>query len=237
MGLSAKLDPIGFNRDLSATLAEVTSKQARSRILIETFEADLATADAINRAALGREAKRDITVDGRLGGAIASVRPDGTLIAEYRLITDALWAIWEMLVLNSPHGDATDTRPGHPGMYNASHVLLADDVPIAIHRGMEIPESASTFAFVNIQPYARKIERGSSSQSPGGVYQVVAALARSRFGNVAKITFGYRSITIGAVSAWSRRASARRLAQKRGGNPALHDDWLTRQPAVIIEPR
>ena len=49
--------------------------------------------------------------------------------------------------------------------------------------------TADEYVFINTVPYARKIERGSSSQAPDGVYQAVAMLARDRFGNVARITY------------------------------------------------
>ena len=90
---------------------------------------------------------------------------------------------------------------------------------------------------LNAQPYARKIERGQSDQAPDGVYEGVATLAKRRFGNVAFVGFGYRSFPGGAVGKWAQTASAARLVKKvRGGNPRTHEDWLTRQPAIIIDP-
>jgi len=74
--------------------------------------------------------------------------------------------------------------------------------------------------FLNIQPYARKIERGQSSQAPDGVYQAVATLAQRRFGNVAKITFSYRTAIGGAI-----------IGGRKGDRSDL------RNPAIIVSLR
>ncbi len=102
--------------------------------------------------------------------------------------------------------------------------------------GTEIPE-ASEYAFLNTQPYSRKIERGESPQAPEGVFQVVATLAQSRFGNIAKITFSYRAVMGGAIGAWAMTPSARSLAARSGSTGSSdikRTEWLTRSPAIII---
>lgn len=237
MAVSLRVEPVSLDRDLTEMLKEIVSPEARSSIIADVAREAIAEADAINLAALGRVPGRVITVDGRAGINLDQVKPDGSVQAEYRLIDDLLWWIAEQLEEHSPVGDAGDKRPGHPGLYRASHVLIADGRAVAIHRGEMIPD-AEDYAFVSVVPYARKIERGMSSQAPEGVYQTVATLARGRFGNLAKISFGYRAPEFGAISRWARIASARRLAKgTRGGNHALHDEWLRRQPAVIVEPR
>jgi hypothetical protein len=60
----------------------------------------------------------------------------------------------------------------HPGLYKRSHVLIADGV--AVDDGKIPPLAKTSDVRFNIQPYARKIERGLSPQRPDGVYQAVA---------------------------------------------------------------
>jgi hypothetical protein len=85
--------------------------------------------------------------------------------------------------------------------------------------------------FVNVQPYARKIERGESPSAPEGVYEAVATLARQRFGNVARIRFEYR-VPVGggtALEAWAGRTGQRRRAGRQRSS-----EWNRRQPAIVI---
>lgn len=72
---------------------------------------------------------------------------------------------------------------GPTGRYRRSHRLYADGREIDFDG--DIPP-ADQYVFVNTVPYARKIERGMSSQAPEGVYQVTAALARRQFSDVAR---------------------------------------------------
>jgi hypothetical protein len=89
--------------------------------------------------------------------------------------------------------------------------------------------------FINTQPYARKLEKGASSQAPDGVYQSVAVLASRRFGNIAKVRFGYRVPLFGSINAWADTASAARwAAAKSERRESLRAEWLRRQPAIII---
>ena len=92
-------------------------------------------------------------------------------------------------------------------------------------------------------PYARKLEgpggdyytsKYMSSQAPDGIFNVVHAVAKKRFGNQAKIDFTYRGITGGntAIDRWALgksianrirkgAAAARRQYQKDVRNPAI----------------
>jgi hypothetical protein len=159
-----------------------------------------------NTRVLGREADKTVYVDGRKGAPLTSVKPDGMVIAEWELFNDVLAYIGEQLVLNSPV---------LTGRYQDSHVLYCDGVEHDI-LSKRIP-LADEYAFVNLQPYARKIERGLSDQAPDGVYEAVAVLARRRFGNVAKISFSYRTAIGGAI-----------VGGKKG------DRSKQRNPAIIV---
>lgn len=228
MPVSTRLDPLGL--DIQVLLDEIEGPTLRSAALADAAREAIADADRTNEQALGRVPPRETFVDGRKTDDISSVRPDGVVSVEYDLIEDVFAWIGEQLVKHSPIGDASDRRPGHPGLYMASHVFFADGVEI--EPGAPVPV-AGEYVFTNIQPYARKIERGLSDQAPDGVYQSVAQLAQRRFGNIAQIRFSYRVPAFGAINEWAQRTAM--LSPGRRG--VQREEWLRRQPAVVIVPR
>ena len=223
MAISTRLQPLG--RDITLLFDEDLSPAARSRQLAEFAKQELADGQARNRAALGYVPKHETFVDQKRGAAVETVRPDGVIVYEFELLEVMLGEIAEMLIRHSPV---------RTGRYQSSHVLFADGVEVVPG---QIPPNASEYAFASMQPYARKIERGLSSQAPDGVYETVAVLSQRRFGNIARVRYGFRSVPEGAIGGWARSGTARALAKRiRGGNPAGHHEWLTRQPAVVITP-
>lgn len=215
-----------FDRDIELILSNDLSPKARSEKLALFAKQELGSAEARNQRALGYVPPHETFVDGRQGAPVETVRPDGVVIYEFSLIETALAVIAEMLIMASPV---------LTGQFMSSIALFADGDEVT--PGQRPPPTAAEYAFAPSVPYARKIERGLSNQAPDGVFQVTAALASRRFGNIARIRFGYRSLDAGAVGGWAATASARALAKRvRGGNPAGHTEWLTRQPAVIITP-
>lgn len=183
-------------------------------------------AKAQNARVLGRVPAHTVSVDGREDAPLAGVRiPGGVVFVEFEIVFEAITWIGEMLKKHSPVKS---------GRYRDSHVLIADGV--AVEEGA-IPPVAERFVWVNVTPYSRKIERGLSSQAPDGVYQAVATFAAStkKFGNVARIRFGYETPLFGGIDKWASSSSAARLAQnRRGGRKDRHGEWLRRQPAIII---
>lgn len=231
MGVSVRIDPI--ERDLALFFGEDLSPEGRSQALAEFAAEQLADAQATNRAAGGGQTPRHETfVDGRKGAPLASVRPDGTIVFEFDLVVDMLRWIWEMLKKHSPV---------RSGKFQNSHILFAD--------GFEVKEpaaipTASSYVFLNVQPYARKIERGLSSQATEGVYEVVETLAHQRFGNVAKSRFTYQAFREGNLEAYVgsrvRIAGAMRGGRmgerdaKRVAAIAQRQQRERRQPAIIV---
>jgi hypothetical protein len=65
------------------------------------------------------------------------------------------------------------------------------------------------------------------------IYERTAQDAKSRFGNIAKIRFTYQPLIGGAVGKWASTASARlgKPSQRR----TQSTEWLTNQPAIIVE--
>jgi hypothetical protein len=179
MALSVRVEPI--DRDVQLILSEDLSSKARSAILAEVAADMIEEAKEINRQVLGAVPPYTVTVDGSQSASLASVKPDGFIRADFQIVTEAIAWIYEQLQMHSPVLS---------GRYAKSHEIFADGVEID---NPNDPPPASEFVIMNTQPYARKIERGQSSQAPDGVYQAVATLAQRRFGNVAKISFSYRT--------------------------------------------
>jgi len=224
-----KIDVI--ETDLSLMFPQTFSPQARSKEIARFAREKLKEGQDTNRRVLGRVPTHETVVDGRHTTVLESVRPDGTIVFEFDLYEDVFAWIGEQLVKHSPIGDASDKRPGHPGAYMASHVFVVDGE--VVDPGKPMPPRWDKAVFLSTVPYARKIERGLSDQAPYGVYEVVAALAQKRFGNIASIGFGFEAPMFGAIDAWASKtgmASPYRRGAKR-------EEWLRRQPAVVIYPR
>jgi hypothetical protein len=219
------IDPIDL--DIVAIVNESFSPAARSAALAQFARDALGEAQAQNKDALGFVPDHTTTVDGAEGAREEGVRPDGVIAYAFQLVDELLAWIREQLEANSPVG-----QDAHSGLYKTSHVLFADGQEIA--PGDTVPP-ATTYVFLNRQPYARPIERGESGQAPSGVYEAVAVMAQQRFGNQGKISFGFISPEAGGIVDWAATAPAAALAQrKRGGRAELHTDWLTRVPSITV---
>jgi hypothetical protein len=222
VGLKTKFDPI--DRDFALVIKQEFSAEAQGKILRDFALQALAEGQDQNKAALGYVPDHDAYVDGRRNDSLSGVTGRSSITFEFHLLFEVLEWIDEQLILHSPV---------RSGKFAKSHVWFANDVEMDPLN----PPAAEEYVVLNAQPYARKIERGLSPQAPEGVYEGVAALARRRFGNIAHIRFGFRSFPSGAVGNWAGSASAAALAREiRGGNPAGHLEWLTRQPCIYIDP-
>ena len=182
MAVTVRIDPI--DKDISALVADMTAmgRGAFAAFARESIE----EAKKQNQSVLGVVPPYDIFVDGSKGAALESVRPGGVIVAEFKLLDDVIRFIGAELLRASP------SITGH---YKRSHIVFADGGQI----DPAVPQTtlAREYVFVNSVPYARKIERGMSPQAPHGVYEVTAAAARRKFGRIAKIEFGFRTLTGG----------------------------------------
>ena len=174
-------------RDLELQMAQGLGPKARSAMLAAFAAQAIEDAKQQNKRMLGVVPPYDVYVDGREGAPLTSVKPDGTIRAEFQLVNEALVWINTQLQMHSPV---------LTGRYAKSHELFADGVDT---ENPNAAPPAEEYVFLNTQPYSRKIERGQSPQAPDGVYQAVATLAQRRFGNVAKITFSYRTAIGGDI--------------------------------------
>lgn len=218
-----------FRQEVKFLVSKTMSREARQKLAATMARKLLADAQEKNKAALGSVPSHEQFVDGRKNAPLESVNPDrGTIVFEFQLVRDVLAWIGEQLVLNSPV---------LTGRYQRSHILLADKKEVL--PGEEVPE-AEEYVFVSTVPYARKIERGLSDQAPDGVYDVVADMAKRRFGNIANIRFTYSSIVGGEARldnelwTWAAaNASSEGTASKRRAK----FDKNIRQPAILIRPK
>lgn len=213
------------NLNFEAALKDTLSPEEQRKAFAGYAQDIIEQVKAQNARVLGRVPPHSISVDGREGAPLASVKLGGTVFVEFELALEALDWIGQMLRQHSPVKS---------GLYRDSHVLIADGV--AVDPGA-VPPIADRYTFVNVQPYARKIERGHSPRRPEGVYQAVAQMAAStkKFGNVARIRFGYETPLFGAINTWAGSASGIAMAQQKSGRrKELQGEWLRRQPAIII---
>ncbi len=186
-----KLGPL--DKDIDLLISQDLSPAAQSAVLAEFALETLAEAEETNAVALGHPMAHKTYVDGREGASEETVRPDGVIVYEFEIVDDLFGWIEEQLIKHSPVGSGKDP---HPGLYAKSHVFYADDVEAD---PLKPPPGIRVGTYVSNLPYARKIEAGESPQQPDGVYQVVTHLAAQRFGNLAKIQFGYRTAADGGV--------------------------------------
>lgn len=223
MSLTSRVQTM--DRDVELLFDETLSPEARSQTFGHAARRLIQEQDDVNDARLGRDVQYTTFVDGRESAAFETA--DRLVVAEWDLLETVFQDIFDLLL---------DEAPVLTGAYASSITLFADGVPVAPTLVAGVPE-ASEYYFAATVPYARKIERGLSSWAPDGVFQGVAAMAQKRFGNIARVRYGFRSIRGGGIGSWA--ATTRLQARSRSLNAAgpRRQEWLTRQPAIVVRPR
>lgn len=225
MAISVRIEPI--SRDVELILSEDLSPAARSARLAEFAREQIAEAAATNRTIFGRTPPYQQFVDGAEGAPLDRVRPDGVIAVNFELIDEVLQFIADEL---------RRVAPVRSGRFRDTFLMLADGDEVV---SKERFSDASEIVFTSAQPYARKLEGDDnraplSKQAPDGVFEVVAAKAAKRFGNIARIRFGWRSL-IGttALDRWARRTKMKPNRTNKQGSRGF-DDWLRRQPSIVV---
>lgn len=186
--LTIDVDYLGLLDDMNGIMDQELSRDAMNRFFrewaketIDEVKPPKYTRDSSGRLrdARGRFAKLKINEH---EGMIANAEIDDTITVEFADPTELIRFIGHNLETFSPV---------LTGKYRRSHKLFADGREIDFDG--DIPP-ANQYVFVNAVPYARKIEKGRSSEAPDGVYQVVAVLAQREFSSVAQITYAFASI-------------------------------------------
>jgi hypothetical protein len=212
----ARLD--AFDRELKVLIDETLSPEARSRMFGQEARKLIEQQDSVNDRAAGRDVQYKTFVDGKASGALETA--ERVIVAEWDMIDTALRDIHDMLVVKSPI---------LAGDYRRSITLFANGIATDVDGSIPL---ADEYFFAATVPYARKIERGLSRQAPDGVFEVVAALANRRFGNVVRVRFSFRQI---AGSAEGSKIRARSRTRDIGGSKRA--SWVERQPAIVITAR
>lgn len=197
-------------RQASVQMRSRLTGEDRRQELVALARETIGQATALNRMAIGRDVGRKVIVDGREGAAIEDVRGGGTVVALFAVHEAVIDFTWETLVGLSP----VDTRPDADDIvYRQNHRLLVN--------GVEAPPPPVTIGvddvvtFINVLPYARRIEKGwSKKQAPDGVYEVAASIVRARFGRIVNVKFGYGSF-FGAEATRNNRYPFIELSPKR----------------------
>jgi hypothetical protein len=180
MAVRTRIEPL--ERDIQLILDEELSPAARSAAFAAFAQDAIDEAKDTNQQATGIAPKYTVYVDGRKGAALSSVKPDGVVVAEFDLALDAIRQIADMINKNSPVLS---------GKYRRENLIFVDGTEFKV--GDKPPTSWSEVTFMNVTPYAQRIERGWSPKAPDGVYQATATWAK-KFGNIAKIRFEYRTV-------------------------------------------
>jgi hypothetical protein len=220
MALTVRIQPV--EKSVAAIIRADLEPAAQKKAAAAFARAGIDEATATNRQILGREPPLTITVDGRKNAPLESVNPDGgTIIAEWELVEGLLQWIAAELVARSPVVS---------GAYKRGHTLFADGTEVPV--GGRIPP-ADEYVFINLVPYARRIEVGKTKagrdfviQVPNHIYERTAKDARGRFGNQADIKFALRDAT-GAYRL--RHSVGRRKDRQRGSSVSA--------PAIVIKHR
>ncbi|WP_062017782.1 hypothetical protein [Aureimonas sp. AU4] len=196
-----------FSREIALLVDEFASPKARSKMLADFAREQIEVTTIENSQALGRLiAKPRVSVDGRAGAPLGSVRPDGKIVAVWNVETQAVRWILQALEEESPRLS---------GAYQDSHTVFADGAELRLSSTGDIPD-AREYVIASDLPYARKLDPkdglpARSKQAPRGVYAAVAAVASTRFDGEADIRFMFREVPL-----------------EKGGS--------SRNPAIVIRP-
>ena len=213
--LSIRVKPI--RRDLQILIDRRLSPAAQSAVFASFARQKLAEGKAVNERALGRVPPFETYVDGVEGASEDQVKLPGRILYKFDLGTDVLAQIITELERHSPV---------RSGRYANSHELFADGVQVD---NPNDPPPAREYVIMNLTAYSRKIEGTEhsggkrppeSSQAADGVYNVVADMMQSRFGNVALIRFSYRTFLGASILGGS------------DGNASSD-----RNPCIVVTPR
>jgi hypothetical protein len=187
----------------------------------------------IEEVGKGFDAEPVVVTDGVPRRDYHDVRPFGTIqfIARPRMTEAVLWALEELRKI-SPVGRGPDGRPGHPGFYRSSHLVLINGEQIVgdIKAALDNVKPDDRVQIVNTAVYARKIEgatanartgrgrrKASSRQAKGGVYRVVMQSLVRRYGRSIFFDFKYVKLNTG-VKVWGMQGGGRKRGKQWVGH-------------------
>ena len=164
-------------------------------------------------------------VDNIPSAQLEGVRPGGNIRFEFERHGIALDWIYQQLL---------DRSPVKTGNYREHHRLYIDGVQVSVSENQQPIELArgSEAVFLDLTPYARKIERGLSTLAPNGVYEITAKEAQARFRSV-NISFHYMPLS--SVAAGELPAPLPPFFRHPRHQPKEHAGAdLGRRPAIVV---
>lgn len=148
-----------FTRELGVATRGLSGPEASKR-LAQTARQHITTVERKQSSRSGGIIPDHLTiVDGRVGAAPESVKPDGVILLQWHYLTEAVIRTVTYLLDNGP--DLT-------GAWKDSIVTYIDDAPMA--RNARLPASATEAVVAVTVPYARRLEVGRDAK--GGPFAV-----------------------------------------------------------------
>lgn len=189
-----------ISRQFAAARA-AASPQALRKLMFSTARAQIEAVEESHRRLLGTALPKRQVVDGMEGKPIEQV--ERSIVIEWSILAFAARWVGRELMARSPVKS---------GRYKDAHSLIVDGEVVRFQRAaLRDLSPAAEVAFVNLLPYARKIEKGLSPKAPSGVYEATAEAARARFKGL-KIEYAYRTYA-GDLPRW--KTGPRNAAQRR----------------------
>lgn len=160
-------------------------------------------------------------VDGVEGAAEETVKASGVIVYDYDRLD---------LVADVALDTLRQLSPIEKGDYVRSHVLFVNGQPVDTLKGNW--KEGDEISITNLVPWARKIEIGREGyHAHPHVYERAAHLLANRYGNIAKIIFTFRPVPFGDIGKWAKTT---KMSHQGHASTATRQDWLTRQPTIII---
>lgn len=170
-------------------------------------------------------------VDGVRDAPESAVKADGVIVYDYDRVDQV--AVYVLDILR-------ELSPFDSGDYVRSHVIMLNGTPIGSRDStradlrpadLENFKPGDRITISNLMAYTRKIEIGRKGyRAHAHVYEKAASIAAGRYGNIAKILFTYEQAPRGGGD-----AGIRAWAYRDRDHSARHQEWLTRQPTIVIE--
>lgn len=182
-----------------ALLRRVERIDYNTMVDMSEFIEDIALETLAEEQARGFPKSGYITlVDGSATKPISNVLPLGKIQFQApEPIADIALEALSLLIKYSPVGSGAAAN--RTGRYNEKHVVIFNGQILtglqSLRRAIDAQDQRikqnDEIIIVNTQPYARKLERGYSSQSPSGIYKRVASIMRRKYGLIAFISQRY----------------------------------------------
>lgn len=160
---------------------------ARRQLMVATAVAARDQALATDTAILGHPPAVTQIVDGRQGAPLESVKPGGTIVFLFAVGAPLLAAAFDLAIET-----AMRLSPVLTGRFRESFRMLINGQQRDAEAGAPVVLAEGDLVEItNLQPYARKLEKGASHAAPNGIFEVAATVVRARYGGVVNVEFAY----------------------------------------------